>query len=384
MPEFRTVRIQLVADEQTAVDETLRSKTVFLQAALQFELDDVIGDAAPDLNLEALGHMWQDVKPNDGVYQFEIATELPYYLPGLSGRPEYFLEVGGLQIFVCLRMLRVFFGEGYPSDRGTSYCLLHRSALRSYLDRHGRGGLHPVPIKTFLSCHFAAPGESAESVIRAHFCAWRDHLVTAIAKLLDAMRTASPDTAKHLLPHASSSAFPLFWVVAGSQGCSQFVGELGLAAFRSTSDISAERQPRLQELLRANDEPPAHEYAVSLARTFCHYGYFGFAIVQVCVACETVLAQQFRRFAAERGVSNNALKDNRKEITFSQLLNIHLFSMRSINELPEWQNIVQRINWARGHRNDVVHEGRLTSQVSATDVSTAIDAAEKLIVFLLK
>jgi hypothetical protein len=57
MPEFRTVRIQLAADEQTAVDETLRSKTIFLQAALQFALDDVIGDAAPDLNLRLGSHV---------------------------------------------------------------------------------------------------------------------------------------------------------------------------------------------------------------------------------------------------------------------------------------------------------------------------------------
>jgi hypothetical protein len=86
----------------------------------------------------------------------------------------------------------------------------------------------------------------------------------------------------------------------------------------------------------------------------------------------------------ERGVSNNALKDNRKEITFSQLLNIHLFSMRPIDELPEWQNIMQKINWARARRNDVVHEGRLGSPVSVTEVSTAIDAAQKLIAFLLR
>lgn len=110
---------------------------------------------------------------------------------------------------------------------------------------------------------------------------------------------------------------------------------------------------------------------------------FGFAIVQLCVACESVLAQRYHRHATERGVSNKALKGNRKEITFSQLLNIHLFSMRPIQELADWQVTLQKINRARAHRNDVVHEGRLIGQVSAADVTAAIAAPEKLIEFLL-
>jgi len=48
MPEFRTAGIQLIGDEETPVEEAIRLKTVFLQAALQFKLDVVVGDAAPE------------------------------------------------------------------------------------------------------------------------------------------------------------------------------------------------------------------------------------------------------------------------------------------------------------------------------------------------
>lgn len=132
------------------------------------------------------------------MYRFEVATELPFYLPAVAKRPEYALKVGERELIVSLRMLRVYFGPGYPEDRGTIYCLLHRKALPAYMENKSRGGLHLIPIRTFITCQFSECGESAQAVIRTHFCEWRDRLVGAIAKALDALRTASPGTASHL------------------------------------------------------------------------------------------------------------------------------------------------------------------------------------------
>src|SRR5439155_26929365 len=96
------------------VDDSFPAKTVFLRAVIPLEFDVVIGDAAPDIDLSALGHLWADIKAHDGVYSFEIATELPYFLPTLENKPEYFVTVGDVELFICLRMIRAFRGPGYP------------------------------------------------------------------------------------------------------------------------------------------------------------------------------------------------------------------------------------------------------------------------------
>ena len=381
MEAFRNVSIKLAYDE-TPVDRNLVAKSTFLRSALKLELDCVVGDAAPELNLSNLGHLWDGVTPTDGAYEFEVATELPYYLPTLEKKPEYSVVVEGLELFVCLRMVRAFCGAGYPTTDGTTYALVHRKGLESLSKNEAFRDLHPVPIRTFISSRFSAPGGSAEYAIQKNFNAWRDKLVSGIAVLIDALRTVEPETNKHLLPYPSTAAYPIFWVVPNQQMGSQFTGDMGLAVFRSMSDISKDRRPDLEKLLAAGARAAPHEVALGLARTFCHYGYFGFAIVQICVATETVLARAYTDFVFSKGVSNKTLKENRKEITFSQLLNIHLFTMREIQKLDGWQGIVGTLNWTRRNRNDVVHEGSLENPVTADQVNKAIDKAVQLIQFV--
>src|SRR5439155_23757088 len=116
---------------------------------------------------------------DDGVYSFEIATELPYFLPTLENKPEYFVTVGDVELFICLRMIRAFRGPGYPLTRGTSYVLVHRRGLRRLSERPEYKDLHPIPIKTFISSRFTGNGKNAEEVIQGNFLAWRDNLIHA-------------------------------------------------------------------------------------------------------------------------------------------------------------------------------------------------------------
>lgn len=383
MEVFRNISIKLVADEETPIDEGLKPKTCFLQAAIRFDLGVIVGSASPEMDLSKLGHLWEEIKPNGEVFEFELATELPYYLPTLEGKPEYFVNVGGLELFVCSRMVRAFCGDGYPKAEGTTYALVHRKALKSLAEFEDFKELHPIPMRAFISAAFSAAGANAEQVIQQNFIEWRDQFVLAISHLIDSLRITDPAGSRHLLPYPSSAAFPLFWVVAGRQMGTQFVGELGLAAFRALSNVTAAQRPQFENRLGSGVTPLPHEHALGLARTFSHYGYLGFAIVQICVAVETVLARAYTDYVLSKGVSNKVLKDNRKDITFSQLLNIHLFAMRNIQELNDWKNVIDTLNWARRNRNDVVHQGALEQEVTSGEVNQAIEKASALINFLI-
>ena len=82
------------------------------------------------------------------------------------------------------------------------------------------------------------------------------------------------------------------------------------------------------------------------------------------------------------GTSNKKIKENEKDISFSQLLNLHLFSMRKVSLLNDSAQLIGKINWARGHRNDVVHQGTLQSKVTKEEVGEAIETASLLIDFI--
>lgn len=382
---YRNVTIRLVPDDTSSVDKSLVDKTVFLQCAFKLNLARVTGEAAAEMVLdESLGHLWSDVPSLEGKYIFEIATEIPYYLPSVNGKSEYVIQINNVDFYICLRMVRAFYGAGFPHDDGLDYFLAHRNALQQL----GEDGaqLHPIPIKTFVSRKFDAIAQTAEEALQDNFKVWRDQFVAEVSYLIEAVRASSPDNAKHLLPQQSISSFPIFWVAVvgeGEMGCEQFVGDAGTAALRSVYQLNENSLSKLSEFLREHKSIPIHEAALSQARTFAHYNLLGLAIVQICVACEALLSQKFIQYLTKVGASNTQINDNIKEVTFSQLVNLHLYTICNIQSLSNYQEIIGDINWARRQRNEIVHKGSVPQSVSSREVEKTIKSTSLLIEFIV-
>jgi hypothetical protein len=230
-------------------------------------------------------------------------------------------------------------------------------------------------------------GTTAEQIIQSHFYSWVRDFVSDISRFLDSIRAASPKNGKRLLPQSATSFLPVFWVYVsgngGKSGIAQFAGDMPSAAFRSLGTLDGSAVNRVREFLTTGATIPLYESALALASTYLHYGYTGLALVQVCIACESVLAQTYESFLMMRGVSKTKYAEAERDITFSQLLNLHLAAARDLSHLNQRDDILSRINWARRCRNDVVHKGTLQETVRLEDVEAAIIAASTLIDFLL-
>jgi hypothetical protein len=384
---YNNVSVRFLPDDETPFDESLGGKSVFFTAAFSLNLAVVIVPAAPDLKKdESLGELWHDIKPDNGVYTVDIATILPYYLPSFDGKPEHAFRVGGSELVVSSRMTRCFFSESQAATDELQYYLCHLLAVRSLREQRQFDSFHPVPLRSFIAKRFQCQAEAAERMVQQHFPVWLDQFVREISALIDAVRTASPRDAKHLLPQLSTPSLPIFWVsiegADGKRGIQQFGGDVSVAAFRSLNNLDAQAVTAVDTYLRSGAKVPVHESSLALSHTFCHYGYLGLALVQVCVACESVLAEAYRQFLTARGVSNHKYHEQKRDITFSQLLNLHLASMRDLRQLPNHDNVLSTLNWARRCRNDVVHEGALQQIVSPAEVANAINAAETLVNFI--
>jgi hypothetical protein len=91
----------------------------------------------------------------------------------------------------------------------------------------------------------------------------------------------------------------------------------------------------------------------------------------------------YESFLASRGVSKTTYSKAERDITFSELLNLHLAAARDLKKLDNHTAILHKLNWARKHRNDMVHKGSLQQVIDAHDIESAIDAASHLINFLV-
>jgi len=375
---YNNVTIQMVGDDESPVAADVIEKSIFLQAAFSLNLARIIGPAADDINTENLGHLWDT---------FEIATVLPYYLPNFDDAPDYAVRVGAAHLVVSSRMLRCFFSDEKNDTNPLQYYLVHRCALHDLLEQKRLTHIHPVPLRTFVAKRMIVDGTNAEQIIQTRLYSWVRDFVADLSRFLDSIRAASPKDGKHLLPQSATPFLSVFWIyVAGANdksGIAQFAGDMPSAAFRSLSKLDVNAVQRAHEFLAAGADIPVHESALALANTYLHYGYSGLALVQVCIACESVLAKTYEAFLTSRGVSKTKYSEAERDITFSQLLNLHLAAARDLSQLENRDDILVQLNWARKCRNDVVHKGALQQTVTAQHVERAIEAASKLINFLV-
>lgn len=333
---YNNVTIQLTGDDETPVSNDLIGKSVFFESACSLNLARVVGPAADDINTENLGHLWDDVLPLEGKYTFEIATVLPYYLPDFDDAPEYFVEVDRSELVVSSRMVRCFFSDANEETEPLQYYLVHRCGLDSLLDQKGLTHIHPVPLRTFVTMRFSVDGTNAEQIIQIQFNSWVRDFVGNLSRFLDSLRAASPRDAKHVLPQMATPFLPIFWLyVTGrdnKSGIAQFAGDMPSVAFRSLSRLDKDAVGKARTFLAGGGSISVQESALGLANTYLHYGYLGLALVQVCIACESVLVQAYEAFLLSRGVSKTKYASAKRDITYSQLLNLHLAAARDLSQ----------------------------------------------------
>lgn len=382
---FNNVTVQLVADDKTPIDEQALTRSAFLRGAVRFKQDIVVCPAAPELTkAEGLGHLWEDIRPRDGGFDFELATSLPFYLPNLRGRAEYVVKVGDADLVVSSRMVR-----GYlPDLEGhLDYILVHRLALPEAMAAFG-DQLYPVPVPGFVSTQFHVKGMVAEDRIRANMFVWTSDLAGRISELIDAVRFSDP---------AQAEAYPLlpplhhFWLLArgvsatdGSelQHVAQFSVDLRHSALRAVHNLEKEAAARWEKYLTASEHAASPEMAISLAKALGRHNRLGLAVVLVCTACESALAPAYRKYLGSRGISAGKIGDAWRDIGLSQLLNLHLPTMRAINTMPDHQHVLEVLDRARRYRNDYVHEGNIPAGLTRKYVDDAIHTAQVLVGFL--
>lgn len=236
----------------------------------------------------------------------------------MEGKPEYVLSVLSRELVVSSRMVQCFYSKQKSDKSPLRYYLVHRMGLPGLIAAEKLTHVHPVPLRTFISSRLNSIGDDAHIVVADNFHAWSTELMAGVAAAVDAFVAVSPATARCLLPQITGPSFPMLWVyVQGANGrgsTRQFAGDVPQAAFRSLATVDTAAAARVRAIVHNGDQISTHESAIGLANVFVQYGYLGFALVHLCIACESVLARSYRAFVLSRGVSKKKYEEAEKDI----------------------------------------------------------------------
>lgn len=124
-----TVKLEPVGD---SAPFSLKMNSIFFFRAFRLSPYRIVARIPDDAVKHAsLGELWKDLRPSKNGFLFEIATELPFYLPNILDYPDYHLPVGGCTYLVCNRMLRVHFYDQSASFGESEYFLVNKLGLSS-------------------------------------------------------------------------------------------------------------------------------------------------------------------------------------------------------------------------------------------------------------
>ncbi len=374
---FNNITLQLTADDESTVPPNVIERSRFLQVAASFNLSVIVGPAADGLKPdESIGRLWSDIAPEGDGYTFEIATSLPYHLPTFDEHPEYVVGIRESELVVSSRMIRCFYSAVASDHEPLRYLLVHRLAMQQAAEANGFTSVHPIPIPTFVSKRLRCVASTAEQAVQDNFYQWSEDLRHDVARLLEVLRNNCAHL-RHLLPQIGAPAYPVYWLmVAGrdqSVATAQLCTDMCAYAPRTLTKIDCEEAEVVRTQLASGEPSSVNQSALALARTFLNYRLLDLAIVQVCVACEALLGHMYHAFLMDRGVGNKQLRDNERDITFSQLLNLHLFTACDMTKQANREELLVELNWARRERNKVVHGDKLA--VTPDRVERAIEAA---------
>lgn len=390
---FNNISILLSSDCESPIPDRLVKSCSFFGSARCFQLDRVVAPVSSKVTKsESLGELWHNISPNDGEYTIELAVELPFCLPRIENNPEFSIRVQNSELYVSTRMLRCYADndttstEVVDNESHLNYWLVHQFGLHSLIDQKSLRQVHPVPVGTFIAKRFTVRAASAETAIRDNFYSWAEGLADEVTELFEAIRLFAFEKCKHLPVIVQPSSFQIHYLsVTGADGLSghdQFSTNLNQLSFKSSSGLNAVELDAVEKYLMSEGSTPVEHHAIGLAKSFLHQGHRDLALIQICIACESILSQAYRDFLQDRGVSNSSYKEGQKDVTLSQLLKLHLFTIADINKLQDHEKICGHLNWARKIRNEIVHSGKHNRDISATEAANALDAAQMLILFI--
>ncbi|MEK7432570.1 MAG: hypothetical protein AABZ74_05510 [Cyanobacteriota bacterium] len=355
--------------QEAPKESILKDQSIFLSNITKYNDFHFIGFGEDNVPKNSELELFTEIKPlNDNEFIIELATELPNLLPNYMGQSEYILEVPvdtkkttKINLFVSNIM-----GETRYKIGTQQYVIMFPRNLETGLF------LSPyfVPItnyikilKTVTSCQFSVNGVNADDAIKNNIRKCIDTYLIILNKLLLSlnMMPEQKDIISTSIVYDSSTFDFMYIGISGINGTSDY-NRILLVPEKSIllpPDYDENKSKIFYSYINGEKQIDDIEKILISSKNYLDGGLLEFAFLQLVIAAEISTSHFCYKGWEERGISKNKSKEFTSDITFSQMLNIHIFLLSPLEMQPNI-SFVGQVNAARKIRNKIVHESKFT------------------------
>lgn len=376
------------APKEVIVDS---SKSWLLSSISSYQDYHIFGFGVPGMRKgEDLGRIFDFLKPDkDGEFTLELGVTLPDLLPDLVGQQDYILEVALAEddrraLALSNHMARV----NYQID-GRSYHAV--MPYEKFEENRGKEGSHipqdasPQRLRTTVTMRFSIAGLDAEEALENNIEKCLRELMACLNLLRSALQSIPSNSATPLSAQYETQTFPYCYMVMmgeeeGRFGHGKIATHIGRVAMVGGA-LSEDDAELLNSYLQgARKIDPVSQMAAS-ASASVESGMLSYALLLMVIAGEMATARFIRERLLEKGVSKGKWDESKNDVTYSQMLNLHLFSLTPPHMKPDRQ-LLGELNRARALRNELMHEGKFS--LSHSDVRSLLESTKEYLKYLEK
>lgn len=360
-----------LATPDPKITKGFADKCWLLSACSTYRELELFGFLAEGITKDAsVGKICADINPkDDGTFDLELAVILPDLFPNIESKLEYSLQVsdgnGHLEsILVSNQMARIRYkrnGQDYQA-------LLPRYKLgeKEWLQSVGIPDNSPFDLlKTSVAWRTNISGTTAEDAIEMSIEQRIEQFVFLLNQFLNAnLAISKEDQPPYLTPVYSRSTFDFMFFILRGKATDKFchgrlVGNLK-AVTLNPDDVGSTQLPAFLKIASGQESLSVSRALLHSARSFLRTGSLPYSLLQMVVAAEIATSRYVHKRWIETGVSKSKLRDYEKDVTFSQMLNIHIIALTPDDKKPDF-TLLGKINLARNLRNDFMHEGTFSA-----------------------
>lgn len=376
------IAIGLYEAPATFRDTLTLQQSWLLTARSRFPELQVLGVIGPRHKKDAsLGTLFESAVSTRGEYTLELGVVLSDLFPIFDDALDYEIAVkprrhGSKSLCISNQMVRV--NENATGERWFS--LQPKSVLKRTFTEQS---LPPFEaLRTMATMRFTLKGPTAETAVEGALEECCEDLGMALNDFLAGYAMIEDHLhSTHSIYYDSRSFSVIYLAVAGDNGeprAHRVTLNIGRGVLNPFT-LSAPQQTQLNQYVSGAQPVDDVRLMLVSARTAFQSGSLHIALLQVVIAAEMATARfiSFRYLAA--GVSRTKWDDAKTELTYSQMLNLHLMVVTPTDRRPDVQ-IVALLNAARRARNELMHEGKF--EISRERLEEFLGACGEYIAYL--
>lgn len=371
---FNYIPVMLSIPDAPLADTKLACRSAYFSNAFSVKRHVVIANAVEKLNRHPDLDIWNDIKSSDGCFEFEVAVQLPFYLPKYREDQEYALRFDNKEYIISNRHCEIIIDESHDK-----FLLAHVFAQEALVKQHGFRVNQVIMAKTLVITRFKVRADSASHAIEQYFGGWLSVLNRDIPLIISALRYYSIEQSYNMPDCLDVGKFCPVYVLCrgdGKQSLLRFVARIDAYQVQSLCNVSCDIS-ELESFCNGTAHIDVCKVTLDRAQLFLHLGEVSMACVLACTACEILLTRELRSKLRRQGLSRSKENDALDRLSFSQMLNLLSYFLFDMTD-EQIKGHVASINGLRKRRNEIVHQASWLPADSNDDIKKGIEAVQEL------